>query len=58
MLYIEGSTGNTEVFRIVNHINFKFLRFRCQKLLSGYLSINLPKSEISNFKKLKNNIYK
>lgn len=57
MLCSEGSAGNTEVFRIVRHINFKALRFRWQKLLLDYLSNNLPSSELSKFKKLKNEIY-
>ena len=58
MLCTEGGAGNTEVFRIVRHINFKALRFRWQKLLLDYLSNNLPESELPNFKKLKNKIYK
>ena len=58
MLCTEGAAGNTEVFRIVSHINFKALRFRWQKLLLDYLAHNLPKYELPNFKKLKNQIYK
>ncbi|MBR0426654.1 MAG: transposase [Clostridia bacterium] len=58
MLCTEGGVGNTEVFRIVKHINFKALRFRWQKLLLDYLSQNLPSCELPNFKKLKNQIYK
>lgn len=58
MLCSEGGAGNTEVFRIVRHINFKALRFRWQKLLLDYLSNNLPPFELSKFKKLKNEIYK
>lgn len=58
MLCTEGGAGNTEVFRIVRHINFKSLRYRWQKLLLDYLSNNLPASELPKFKKLKNEIYK
>lgn len=58
MLCSEGGAGNTEVFRIVHHINFKALRFRWQKLLLDYLSNNLPTSELYSFKKIKNEIYK
>lgn len=58
MLCSEGGASNTEVFRIVRHINFKALRFRWQKLLLDYLSNNLPPFELSKFKKLKNEIYK
>ena len=58
MLCSEGGAGNTEVFRIVRHINFKALRFRWQKLLLDYLSNNLPPSELPKFKILKNEIYK
>lgn len=58
MLCTEGGAGNTEVFRIVKHINFKALRYRWQKLILDYLSIHLPSYEIPKFKKLKNEIYK
>lgn len=58
MLCTEGGAGNTEVFRIVRHINFRALRFRWQKLLLDYLMKHLPESEITKFKKLKNEIYK
>lgn len=58
MLCTEGGAGNTEVFRIVKHINFKALRFRWQKLLLDYLQNNLPTIELTNFKKLKNELYK
>lgn len=58
MLCTEGGAGNTEVFRIVKHINFKALRFRWQKLLLDYLQNNLPAIELQNFKKLKNELYK
>lgn len=58
MLCTEGGAGNTEVFRIVSHINFKALRYRWQKLTLDYLSKNLPPSELPKFKKLKNEIYK
>ena len=58
MLCTEGGAGNTEVFKIIHHINFKALRYRWQKLLLDYLSNNLPECELSNFKKLKNQIYK
>lgn len=58
MLCTEGGAGNTEVFRIVKHINFKALRFRWQKLLLDYLQNNLPAIELPNFKKLKNELYK
>lgn len=58
MLCTEGGAGNTEVFRIIKHINFKALRFRWQKLLLDYLQDNLPKEELSKFKHLKNQIYK
>ena len=57
MLCTEGGAGNTDVFRIVKHINFKALRFRWQKLLLDYLSNNLPHNELPHFKKLKNKIY-
>ena len=57
MLCTEGGAGNTDIFRIVKHINFKALRFRWQKLLLDYLTNNLPTNEIPNFKKLKNKIY-
>ena len=57
MLCTEGGAGNTDIFRIVKHINFKALRFRWQKLLLDYLTNNLPPNEIPNFKKLKNKIY-
>lgn len=58
MLCTEGGAGNTEVFRIVKHINFKALRFRWQKLLLDYLQNNLPEKELIEFKLLKNQIYK
>lgn len=58
MLCTEGGAGNTEVFRIVHHINFKALRYRWQKLLLDYLGEHLPTSELPRFKKLKNEIYK
>ena len=58
MLCTEGGAGNTEVFRIVKHINFKALRFRWQKLLLDYLQNNLPANELPKFKQLKNQIYK
>lgn len=58
MLCTEGGAGNTEVFRIVHHINFKALRYRWQKLLLDYLGEHLPASELPGFKKLKNEIYK
>ena len=58
MLCTEGAAGNTEVFRIVKHINFKALRFRWQKLLLDYLQNNLPANELPKFKQLKNQIYK
>ena len=58
MLCTEGGAGNTEVFRIVHHINFKALRYRWQKLLLDYLSKHLPTYELSKFKKLKNELYK
>lgn len=58
MLCTEGAAGNTEVFRIVKHINFKALRFRWQKLLLDYLSQNLPTFELPHFNILKNQIYK
>ena len=58
MLCTEGGAGNTEVFRIVKHINFKALRFRWQKLLLDYLKNNLPANELPKFKQLKNQIYK
>lgn len=58
MLCTEGGAGNTEVFRVVKHINFKALRFRWQKLLLDYLANNLPPHELPRFKKLKNQIYK
>lgn len=58
MLCTEGAAGNTEVFRIVHHINFKALRYRWQKLLLDYLGEHLPSSELPSFKKLKNEIYK
>ena len=58
MLCTEGGAGNTEVFRIVKHINFKALRFRWQKLLLDYLSLYLPSDELPKFKKLKNELYK
>ena len=58
MLCTEGGAGNTEIFRIVHHINFKALRFRWQKLLLDYLANNLPEHELSNFKKIKKQIYK
>ena len=56
MLCTEGGAGNTEVFRIVKHINFKALRFRWQKLLLDYLQNNLPANELPKFKQLKNQI--
>ena len=55
---LKEAYGNTEVFRIVKHINYKALRFRWQKLLLDYLSSNLPDAEIPLFKKIKNEIYK
>lgn len=58
MLCTEGGAGNSEVFRIVSHINFKALRYRWQKLILDYLSNHLPPSELPNFKKIKNEIYK
>lgn len=58
MLCTEGGAGNTEVFRIIKHINFKALRYRWQKLILDYLSIHLPSYEIPKFKNLKNKIYK
>lgn len=58
MLCTEGGAGNTEVFRVVKHINFKALRFRWQKLLLDYLQNNLPEEDLSQFKHLKNQIYK
>ena len=58
MLCTEGGAGNTEVFRIVKHINFKALRFRWQKLLLDYIQNNLPANELPKFKQLKNQIYK
>ena len=58
MLCTEGGAGNTEVFRIVKHINFKALRFRWQKLILDYLNSHLPSNELEHFKKLKNAIYK
>ena len=58
MLCTEGAAGNTEVFRIVSHINFKALRFRWQKLILDYLSKHLPAYELPHFKKIKNDIYK
>ena len=58
MLCTEGGAGNTEVFRIVKHINFKALRFRWQKLLLDYLQNNLPANELPQFKQLKTQIYK
>ena len=58
MLCTEGGAGNTDIFRIVRHINFKALRFRWQKLLLDYLSKHLPESELPKFKQLKNSIYK
>lgn len=58
MLCTEGGAGNTEVFRIVKHINFKALRSRWQKLLLDYLQNNLPEKELIEFKLLKNQIYK
>ena len=57
MLCTEGGAGNTDVFRIVKHINFKALRFRWQKLLLDYLSNNLPHNELPHFKILKSKIY-
>ena len=58
MLCTEGGAGNTEIFRIVKHINFKALRFRWQKLLLDFLQNNLPEKELIEFKHLKNQIYK
>ena len=58
MLCTEGGAGNTEVFRIIKHINFKALRSRWQKLLLDYLQNNLPEKELIEFKLLKNQIYK
>lgn len=58
MLCTEGGAGNTEVFRIIKHINFKALRFRWKKLILDYLSINLPSFELKKFHKLKTEIYK
>ena len=58
MLCTEGAAGNTEIFRIVSHINFKALRFRWQKLILDYLSKHLLAHEITLFKKIKNDIYK
>ena len=58
MLCTEGGAGNTDIFRIVRHINFKALRFRWQKLILDYLSNHLPKSELPRFNYLKNSIYK
>ena len=58
MLCTEGGAGNTEVFRIVKHINFKALRFRWQKLLFDYLQSHLPSHELKHFKALKNELYK
>ena len=58
MLCTEGGAGNTDIFRIVRHINFKALRFRWQKLILDYLSKHLPESELPRFKQLKNSIYK
>lgn len=57
MLCSEGGAGNTEIFRKVNHISFKALRFRWQKLLLSYLSEKLFSSEFKSFKKLKNYLY-
>lgn len=57
MLCTEGGAGNTEVFRIIRHINFKALRFRWQKLILDYLSYHLPAFELPNFKKIKNLLY-
>ena len=57
MLCTEGGAGNTEVFRIIRHINFKALRFRWQKLILDYLSYHLPAFEFPNFKKIKNLLY-
>lgn len=54
MLCTESDAGNTEVFRIIRHINFKALRFRWQKLILDYLSYHLPAFELPNFKKIKN----
>lgn len=58
MLCTEGGAGNIEVFRIVKHISFKALRYRWQKLILDYLTINLPSHELPRFKKIKNEIYK
>lgn len=58
MLCTEGGAGNTEVFRIIRHINFKALRFRWQKLILDYLSCHLPDFELPNFKKIRNLLYK
>lgn len=57
MLCTEGGAGNTEIFRIIRHINFKALRFRWQKLILDYLSYHLPAFELPNFKKIKNLLY-
>lgn len=57
MLCSEGGAGNTEVFRNVNHISFKALRSRWQKLLLDYLSINLSSDQLLRFKKFKNFLY-
>lgn len=58
MLVTEGGAGNTEVFRIVKHIEFKALRYRWRKLLLDYLSTHLSPSELVSFKKIKNDLYK
>ena len=52
VLYTDGKSGNTNVFRIIKHINFKALRLRWQKLLLDYLSNTLPHSELPNFLKI------
>ena len=58
MLVTEGGAGNTEVFRIVKHIEFKALRSRWRKLLLDYLSEHLAPYELPAFKKIKNELYK
>lgn len=58
MLCTEGGAGNTEVFRIVKHIEFKALRSRWRKLILDYLSTHLAPHELPAFKKIKNELYK
>ena len=39
MLCTEGGAGNTEVFRIIRHINFKALRFRWQIMMIYHFNL-------------------